>query len=60
MSSILLLDWSDVPLGRTVRGVVLGACDDIDHVFLEARGGRMVDEGERSDDIFLRRGEVYP
>ncbi len=64
MSSILSLDWSDVPLGRTVRGVVLGASDDLGHVFLEEllapRGGRVVDEGERRDDIFLRRGEVDP
>ena len=63
MSSILSLDWSDVPLGRTVRGVVLGASDDLGHVFLEElltpRGGRVVDEGERSDGIFLMRCIVH-
>ena len=46
-----------------IGGVVLGACDDLGHVFLEEllapRRGRVVDEGERSDDIFLRRGEVH-
>ena len=62
MSSILSLDWSDVPLGRTVRGVVLGASDDLGHVLLEKlltpRGGRVVDEGKRRDGIFLRGGTV--
>ena len=63
MSSILSLDWSDVPLGRTVRGVVLGASDDLGHVFLEEllapRRGRVVDEGERRDDVFLMRCIVH-
>ena len=39
------------------------ASDDLGHVLLEKllapRGGRVVDEGERSDDIFLMRGEVH-